>query len=426
MKYFHFWNFSKDRVYLKFDNKFREEMLRTAYKITDNWVTLAKTLNEKVGVIKYLRSGGFTSIRFLCKLCNFLESKEHKEFSKEKTEKFIREIKYSKEGKPICNPKLPIDLQNPSLGILIAAIHGDGTFTKKEVGYCNFNESMRLKVRNAVLDLFGEIPVYERLYKTNKSISFPLLVGDFIQKLGAKRGCKTITNQEIPSVILNNTKEVKRHYLRQIFDDEGCAPNLKDYKVIEIGLASDVTNLSFIKIQRIRRSPNSYPLHVSKILAGIKDLLKEFGIECCNIRSSYYEIKNKDDLLKKGIKWNLNISLHKNLKKFEREIGFTIDYKKKALREAVLSTKDRFRPGKDLEIILKTVLKIEKENGYVTKHFLAKEMRINKSTAKGWILNLKNKGLLYVIKNGKHLGYYGQEPDKLKLTQKALDIISGN
>lgn len=124
-----------------------------------------------------------------------------------------------KTGNGIETPKLPFKFNTEEGGKFVAAILGDGTFSKKgEPGYINWCDYKLAEVMAAAEKIFGKI----RMVSCKEHvIMFPAVIGKTIHKLGLRPGRKTVTNPRIPEFVMKGSDECKLGFLRQISDDEG-------------------------------------------------------------------------------------------------------------------------------------------------------------------------------------------------------------
>ena len=208
------------------------------------------------------------------------------------------------------NIKLPKKM-TPELAEVLGIILGDGhlgykkyksSFTRNvsfHGSYLDDFDYYELEIKKLLKELFNIEPV-PKLYRKNE-----LYVGigsksiaEFIKNLGVPIGNK-VENNKIPKFILESNKEIKRSFLRGIFDTDGSI-TFKKYKGYH---SKPVINL---------------PMKSEIFIFQLVELLNELGIDVVHYWEKYYYPK-RDKLYSRR---RLYINGKKKLAKFLDLIGF--------------------------------------------------------------------------------------------------------
>ncbi len=143
-------------------------------------------------------------IRFLC---NFIDT----EFD----EKQILGIKRVQTSRMIYNPNLNLTLSS-ELAQILANLYCDGNIVENNCHTSTYyNSFMELisRFKNNVVNVFGQVDLYE--WKTNvNAINLPAFIGKLLYHKFK------LYNDNVPTQIINSSKEIKSAYLQAVFDDE--------------------------------------------------------------------------------------------------------------------------------------------------------------------------------------------------------------
>ncbi|HUS51303.1 MAG TPA: LAGLIDADG family homing endonuclease [Candidatus Paceibacterota bacterium] len=315
----HIWDLPIEKVYVKLRGGFREHFFEAAHQKFGTWDRLAKFLEVKRGDTLLARN--WKNGLCCCPLSIIFEISNKLDISKNKIEKNIKEIKFKTKkegrggnsGKPIINPKLPIEINKDFIEVL-GHICGDGTIIRKnpkkgiKLGYINSEPKLIESFQEKIKRIFGEIEANvqirngPRYRRKNYYLQYPSIISLFILSVF---DYKTKDNMDLPDFIFNASKERKCAFLRALFDDEGSVSvrhkaitiNLKPYnplkKVRELLIELGFNPSRIIESGRVNRIGihRKDDILLFKKIIGFKYPLKE---------------EKLDLIIKNGWKFNAN------------------------------------------------------------------------------------------------------------------------
>lgn len=295
----------------------------------------------------------------------------------------------------VKNPRFPINLNSEEGARFVAAMMGDGELNSQmQVRYNNQDQELVLQILDCATRLMGNID-YKIYYRKDNTyqLHFPRIVGLITVRLGIKPMNKTINDNSIPKYLFSATVRSQAAFLAQFFTDEG------NVRIIDRRLQVKQTIVCQVPKEVARKNPEKY---AAKLLIGIQSLLKAFGIDCKISLGAYRRVGK----LKKA-DWELSIYGKENLERFQKEIGFFLEYKNQLLRNCLASYKFPSAPrNKRLVFALQKFMMVEKREGYVTKKTLATESRRSVKTATYYLIDLKKKTKIKCIQKPRnHLGH---------------------
>jgi hypothetical protein len=192
------------------------------------------------------------------------------------------------------------------LARVVSHLMGDGCVSKRYFAYYNKNQVLLENFKRDVKKIFGEIHFITG--KVNSGTSFYM-----IQNKEALSFLKSLIEDyrsfslHIPEFI--KTKELKKEFLKAIFDDEGC-----------------VALRVFAKTGEIKRNI-TLCAKSEFFLSQIKDILeRDFMIKCNKLTKYIKKVNNKEFLY-----WVLSITGKDNFVKFKENINFYHPDKKNKL-----------------------------------------------------------------------------------------------
>jgi intein/homing endonuclease len=197
---------------------------------------------------------------------------------------------------------------------------GDGHIRSNyEFGYISKNDYLLDKVATFGKNVFG----LNKIVKSNringiKIIYFPRIFGRFLCLAGAIKGNKTLQSFIVPNWIKNGSNDVKRAFLRALFDDEACVKVSKN--------SNDITFV-MCKYEELVTS-------LEEFLEGLRHLLNEFKIKSGRVR---LRAKYEDRERRKKVEMGFTICGKRNLVAFQKEIGFYHPDKSRKLNNAISS-----------------------------------------------------------------------------------------
>jgi hypothetical protein len=192
------------------------------------------------------------------------------------------------------------------LARVVSHLMGDGCVSKRYFAYYNKNQVLLENFKNDVKELFGEIHFISG--KVNSGTSFYMIqnkeVLNFLKSLIEDYRSFSL---HLPNFI--KTKELKKEFLKAIFDDEGC-----------------VALRVFVKTGEIKRNI-TLCAKSEFFLSQIKGILeKEFIIKCNRLIKYVKKVNNKEFPY-----WVLSITGKDNFVKFKENINFYHPDKKNKL-----------------------------------------------------------------------------------------------
>jgi intein/homing endonuclease len=309
---------------------FFDKLLRDGKHKIGTWKELAKKLGLTYGSLVDMRNGEIESI-------SVAALKTLAPIAGETLDEIEKNCSYTSkvQSAPI---KIPIS-STPQLAALVAHALGDGSIGKKhfQVEYKNKNLECIQEVLEAVKSVF-DIQVSVAEDKRNiYLVMLPSTIGHILCIAGAIPGNKTKKDFDVPNWIKNGSFEIKRSFLRALFNDEGS---------VYIGSKS-----SNIKIFMGKEASKKDSL--VKFFESVKQMLMDFGIKSKRIRiSREYQVGNQ-----KKVIVGFWITGKRNLRAFAGRIGLC-PVKQKKLELAIDSYKNRIW-GEEVEDEILRILHTE-------------------------------------------------------------------
>jgi len=386
------WYDEPDKVRIKLEENYRKKLVEKAIKKSGKPSNLAKELEmNKMTVFNYLYGNGMTVIG-LKKLLDFLEIKYNRINHK------VQEISW--------NFKPNIKLKSKEIAILLAASLADGHLSNAHFLYKNKDKELIDKIKSNLIKVFGNISIKERMAK-NDVLFFtaPTVVRRVLENLGSPRGKKLHKNPKVPRIVMEGTKNMKKEFIQQFFDDEGWCET--ENTRIAICQAVDCTNqipTNFQKRMKLKKSytSNKIPKDIKKkipvpnLLKDIKRLLKEdFRL---NFKFSFSRIAKykRLDYTYVSAVWDLECLKKLEIANFAERINFGLKRKRDALQYSL--NRNRKPPERILLHILNIAINKTKEKGFFKNKDIAKTIdmppnlvrkRLNVLTKKGVFNNDK-------------------------------------
>jgi len=360
-----------EKIYLKLNKKAIDFLLDKIKKENVNLFSPIELYRFKIGKK--------VSINFIKKISKNLGLKIS---YFEKNMELITSCKNTNIG--IKNPKFPINF-NTKEGIrLISGIIGDGEINNQlQPGYNNQDKKLIEIILKSFQQVFGKIDykIYLRPDKTYQ-LHFPKIAGLILLKIGMKPGYKSITNYGIPRFIFNTSKKKKSVFIKQFFNDEGNV-RLKDRRL----QVKQTLKINKDK-KEMRLNPEKY---AHQVLVDTQKLLSSLGIKSKIHLGNYRADEKKAD-------WELDIYCKENLEKFQKYIGFDLDYKNNLLDKAIKSYKFPSAPRNGrINFALNHYQKVQDRYGFVTKYLLAKESKRSARTTICFLMDLEKRKLIKKI-----------------------------
>ena len=219
---------------------------------------------------------------------------------------------------------------NPSskLAIITAHLLGDGNLSKDvDVGdfrYFNKELDCIFRFKKTITNLFKIEPkqFYERkggyvLKYNNAPIS------RLLELSGIPRGNKVKKSYDVPQWIKDSDFEIKKDFLRSLFDDELTSPKLSKKGYVE------TLRLRFNKREDLLESG-------VKFLNSVKELIEQLDVKCNNTIIKNQRYIDKEGNYNRTICINISVK-SENIKQFYRNIGFNHNLKSMKLTAVTLS-----------------------------------------------------------------------------------------
>jgi intein/homing endonuclease len=219
-------------------------------------------------------------------------------------------------GKPIKVPIRP----TPKLASLVAHALGDGSIGEKnlQVEFKNKSPECLQDVIDATQSIFN---IEVRLRKDTSGfpvVFLPASVGQVLLLAGAAQGDKTKKDFDVPQWIKDGDIEIKKAFLRALFDDEGSVDMWSKWRNIKFAMGKSESRGESLR----------------KFLNSIRSMLRDFEINAQKVRIwRRYKVSGEKNKLILGF-W---ITGKHNLKFFAQRIGFKHVGKQRKLIE-MLST----------------------------------------------------------------------------------------
>jgi len=369
-----------ENIYVNLSITGRDLILK---KAIEKYVTLSRFPDKKLyDILLRLKLNKKISIKNLLKLIDDLKIPKA---IMEQSIINITSVKNTNIG--LKSPNLPFDFNNKETARIIAGILGDGSLSSNLlVDYHNQNKNLINLMSQAGKKVFGKID--EKLYlKKDKTyqLHWPKIMGIFLFHIGLQPGYQTKTNPNIPSFIMDSSKKIKSTFLRQFFNDEGNV-RLKDRR-LQVKQAI-VCN----KSKKIIK--NNIEKYCPNILRDIHFLLLDFNIKS---KISLGDYRPSTNCIKTD--WELSIYGKENLEMFNKHINFDISYKKDLLKKSISSYKFPSAPRDGrLNFALEHCKITQMKYGFIRKDLLAKEANRSLKTSTYYLVDLKKKGLVDIIK----------------------------
>ncbi|MCD6477347.1 MAG: hypothetical protein J7K26_04305 [Candidatus Aenigmarchaeota archaeon] len=355
----HLYELPENEVCIKLPKRIQKEMFLLASKIAGDNIKLSKILKINNATLHDFKKSRFASTRLKIveKLSNFLVKNGYKQYTLENLEKKVLAIKTHWVGKFIYNPKFPINFNTEAGVISIGAFLFDGGITQNKYPfYTNSEKYLIDKVIRSVEKTVGKINYNIRKQKTGTIVlDLPKILGlILIHGLNIPAGKKIFTNPEIPEFIMNGSKEIKRAFLQQAFDDEGTPQPGKNTS----GRGIQLTQSGVSRKPSIR-------------LFQLKELISSFNIP---VNGPHYmqEYVSKSGTITHL--WAIQITNQRDIRKFAERINFSLTRKIKKLQEVLDSyvLPEKYKKGENLKVALKACEKLKSQNRKITIRDISK------------------------------------------------------
>jgi hypothetical protein len=342
------WDLPEDKTYVKLREIFHSKLFELAVKKAGSQENLAKTLAEsgrefsKDIKINQQYISGMVNNYHKIRLDIVLFITDLLSIPKEEVQRNISIIKGVGTSKCIIEPKLPFKLDE-SLATIVSKLNCDGSVSESNsftATYVNKNKKLIEDFKNKIKRSFGDMEI---AVNTANGISVARVTGFLGLIITVFFGHTKATM--VPNQIMNSCLEVKKAFIRNVFDDEGSVH--KTHGQIRLKML----NKPFVE--------------------GVKYILeKDFGIKCSDIfedRSSRYSNNTHYYFL---------ISNRFNLKKFKNEIGFCHPDKMRKLNVRLSNVKKMEYPKHAANRLIYDILKFSPMTSGEVSFILNRSKRI--------------------------------------------------
>lgn len=348
------------------------------------------------------RKGYSDSIRsiknFLRTKKNFISLRNLKIFLGRKIdilESYILEIKTTKSGsgKPVKNPKFPIDL-TMQFGAVLLGNYPDAAI---KTGYFGSKDKELLyELSRYFNEHVGKIK--PTIWKKNKC--YGMQISSLIKIIYRLSGLDTsnqqvITNNALPYWIFHQSENFQKLLLRKLWDAEGSAPVNKKMCLGQSVVVNDVfediphypKRKSFSNCKGKHKIINNPP----NFLVSLQLLLFKFGIISYIKPHGLYKRKNGMIVCD----WHLIITRYPNIKKFYDEIGFGLKRKQEKLKQCLDSYTRNYPEDKSLRE--NEITELIKNLERFTILDILEKMKLSEGTIRNYLTYLcKNKKIIKV------------------------------
>jgi len=391
----HLYELPENEVCIRLPKEIQEKMFLLASKIVGNNTRLAKTLGlNKTTLLDFKKSRfASTRLRIIKALSELLAKNGYKEYSLDNLEKKILAIKTHWVGKFIYSPKFPINFNSKSGAITISAILFDGGITaNKYPFYTNKKIFLIKKVLENVRKVVGDTEFHIIKQHTGTiQLSLPKIFGlILIHGLNIPSGKKIFTNPEIPEFILKGSKDIKKAFLQQAFDDEGSSNPGKNTSGRNIELSQS----------GILNNP---PLR----LINLKKLISDFDIP---VGGPYYISKYTAKNGRITHLWSIQITNQRDIRRFAEEINFYLPEKRLKLKQLLDSytLPEKFKKGENIEVAFEACKSLKFAGEKIIIKNVALEIGRGETHTKDIMNSLVNQGKLVVVKPKGNPTYFGE------------------
>lgn len=363
------WYQLRDNELLKLKGNLLKELINLGKRKAGSLYKLAELLEMCYVDFWYVLKdqAELVSVKKLKKLASFL---------KIKYEYFNDKISEIRKGEVISirNPKFPFNLAAKEGAVLLGNIVSDGCIyidkKARNVMRTKYSAGTQEELENFVNNInkvFGEVHFQKERQRNSTYLRIgSSIIGESLHKVGAPVGNKSEINPGVPWLIKEGSDELKKTYLRAIFDDEGSMGTGNGSLFITLSRAFHINNyltsfqerlLNKIKLYfKERRFPDGYVMKSIEIKKAISlapslrsflletkpqllleesVLLHSFGIKN-RLRNSVLNLTRNGNF---SILSELRIQGKPNVLKFYRDINFGLTLKQTKLKKILLNKK---------------------------------------------------------------------------------------
>ncbi|UCG95885.1 MAG: hypothetical protein JSV92_02450 [archaeon] len=298
----------------------------------------------------------------------------------------------------IEKPKLNVNLHTPE-GIRIRMhIRGDGGIDKNaRVFYFNNERNLLEEFIKDAISLFGKCR-YSIVDDRKKVYLSKTVSRIFTDNLGYRLGREIAHDIGIDKDIINAKRELKSHAIRSYFDDEARFHS----NSIEVVRSKDMSYIDRNKLKKIISNPRKYYHFAPKVLLDLREMLKDFQIKTSLpyfYKGDLLVTVDPYNNLRLSVGWRFRITSEENIKKYQQEIGFNHNKKRKLIEDYLKNIKvHKSERNKAWELALIKCKELEKKEKPISIKNLSFVSERSEKQTRRWIKTLEKKNLIELAK----------------------------
>lgn len=412
----HLQDLPKETTYILLERKYEKRLFENFSGFFKNSSKAGEYLHVQGHNIKtWKRKNHYIPLWTMPKIIKFLDSKGQKYTIKD-IEKRTVACKY-KGGRAIFNPKFPINFNSKEGAIIAAAFLCDGGIN--QIGdplYNNSEYCMRKRVVDAINNLVGEIHVDPSKPHKNNCLWFPrILKSILVTELNMQIGDKVMNNPKIPDIFLStNKREVIGEFLNQAFSDDGTAYISAPHNQGSLAYGSSICVSNHSKELTKKIKKEKLIAYAPNLVKGCKILLEKLEIKANGpyLKQEYVRRKGGKNRIVQS--WSIQIQGRKNIKKYRKFVGFSIEKKNKRV-EDILNNYKEIDYGTSLKDAWQKVVELEKENKKITPRTFMEKRACTLGYARFLLKWLRKEGVIKRSGGGHRNGLWGCAPYEYKI-----------
>lgn len=353
---------------LKLRGNLLKDIIHKAIENAGNLNILCKIIKFSYPTFCYFKQGKIKmiSVKKLRKLLNYLEIKYSN---------LNKKIEYTKKGNKISikYPKFPINLFTIEGALLLGMIVSDGCIyidkkarNKLRTKYSSGEIESIEKFQNIINKIYGKTHIQKENVRNCDILRVgSSIIGESLIKVGAILGHKAKINGRVPWLIRYGSSNLKKAYLHSVFEDESsvyCDLKKIYNSYIILSRVRHLKNLTnnqrkilkklnkHMKVSKFPTGHVSKRMSIKKALEKIneKDLIKDLKIAPRLLIDESFILKemgienrmfgrslSKTHLGNYSLCFDLFVNKKNGLKKFYKEIGFSLPHKQNKLIKIV-------------------------------------------------------------------------------------------
>jgi hypothetical protein len=327
-------------VFLWIEETYRENFVNFLSSYFPSWNEIARKLKLKINpknnsceFLRQLRRKRYINLGLIKEIIALLNQEGVKRFSLDELQNFLRGIRVTN-GKPILNPKFPINFNSISGAILLSGVYHDGGISVRDLApfYCNTVAKLKKRFVHSFHFLIGDYEFSKKRFW--KEVVCPKIFGIYLVILGFVPGKKSINNFVPPPFLFSTSEEFKRTFLSQAIADDGYVYNPKN-KIGFITINQTVDLSHFSDKMRSLIKKKKFPEEMPKTLLLDLYLFKSLGIKT----AGPYLKAEKIYPHRYCQEWCFNIRELQSIKFLADTLKIPLNYKQKALENLAMRSR---------------------------------------------------------------------------------------